>query len=130
MWDEWTDFFDARIIGGLAPIAHGRLRTGHGVAIDGRLSTQPCRCNDPTHRSEIVILVEEIQFLTRAAGGKPASLGPGALYPGSLRPEDMLVTNETLDAAGTQEAATANGEELATTITPPASVQSMLLSEH
>jgi single stranded DNA-binding protein len=105
VWDEWTDFFDARIVGGLAPTAHRRLRSGHGVAIDGRLSTQPCRCDDPTHRSEILILVDEIQFLTRTAGAQPATLGPVAPHPEALRPEDVPIT-------------------------PPASAQSMPLLEH
>lgn len=66
-WEEWADFFDARIVGGLAPIAHRRLRTGHGIAIDGRLTTRRASCNDPTHRSESVILAEDVQFLTSNA---------------------------------------------------------------
>jgi single stranded DNA-binding protein len=67
VWEEWADFFDARIVGALASIAHRRLQTGHAIAIDGRLSNQRSRCSDPAHRSEIVILVDEIQFLTKTA---------------------------------------------------------------
>jgi single stranded DNA-binding protein len=132
VWDEWTDFFDARIVGALAPVAHRRLRKGHGVAIDGRLSTQPSRCEDPIHRSETVILVDEIQFLTRAADAEHTALERGALHPKALRPGDVLVTDEASGAAGTLEAPIANDDddEQATTITPPASVQSMLLLEH
>jgi single stranded DNA-binding protein len=130
VWDEWADFFDARIIGALAPVAHRRLRKGHGVAIDGRLSTQPSRCEDPIHRSETVILVDEIQFLTRASDTEHTALEPGALHPKALRPGDVLVTDEASDAAGTLQAPIVNDDEQATTITPPASVQSMLLLEH
>jgi single-strand DNA-binding protein len=62
-WDGWTDYFNVRVFGALAPIAHRRLHKGSGVAIDGRLTSEPARCSNPEHRSEVLILAEHMQFI-------------------------------------------------------------------
>jgi single-strand DNA-binding protein len=62
-WDEWTDYFNVRVFGAFAPIAHRCLHKGSGVAIDGRLTSEPARCSDPEHRSEVLILAEHMQFI-------------------------------------------------------------------
>jgi single-strand DNA-binding protein len=94
-WQEWADFFDARIPGALAPIAHRRLRTGHVIAIDGRLSNQRSGCNDPAHRLATVIIAEEIQFLTKPTDAHPTTPIPGTPHQQAPpHPGDMLVTDE------------------------------------
>lgn len=94
-WEEWADFFDARIVGALAPIAHRRLRTGHGVAIDGRLSNQRSDCNDPAYRFATIIIAEEVQFLTPTPGAPAPELErDGGLHPRTPRPGDLLVAGE------------------------------------
>jgi single-stranded DNA-binding protein len=52
-----------RVFGALAPVAHRCLHKGSGVAIDGRLTSEPARCSDPEHRSEVLVLAEHMQFI-------------------------------------------------------------------
>lgn len=84
-WEQWSDFFDVRVFGAFAPIAHHNLRKGSGVAIDGRLSSKPTRCSDPSHREEIVVLAENMQFISnvRANMGKPNRFADWAAAPKS-----------------------------------------------
>jgi single stranded DNA-binding protein len=63
-WVKRADFFDVWVLGPLAPTTHKSLRTGSGVAVDGRLYGQRTHCNHPEHRHEVVIIAEEIQFIT------------------------------------------------------------------
>jgi len=61
-WEQWTDYFDVRLYGELAPKIPHCLHKGSGVAIDGRLSSKRAHCDNPSHRLETVILADQIQF--------------------------------------------------------------------
>jgi single stranded DNA-binding protein len=66
VWKDRVDYVDARAIGPLAPVLYERLHTGNGVAIDGRLSSAPSQCEHPDHRSKVIIVIEDIQFIPKA----------------------------------------------------------------
>jgi single-strand DNA-binding protein len=75
---QWVEYCDARIIGRFALIALQRLQQGSGVAIEGRLSTQPSCCENPEHRVGMFVLARKVQFLEALPGSEapPRSDGP------------------------------------------------------
>jgi single-strand DNA-binding protein len=94
-WEQWTDFFPVRVFGSFAPIAHRNLRKGSGVAIDGRLSSGPSLYGDPEHRSEIVVLVENLQFMSNVRADMDTRSG-------DEKPADWAPVESPLDAAAPQ----------------------------
>ena len=90
-WQEWADFFDARIVGGLAPIAQHRLHVGHAIAIDGRLTTQCSPTNNANDYRSTVIIAEEVQFLTPTTKSHPTT---------TIEPQPL--PGQTADASGTR----------------------------
>jgi single-strand DNA-binding protein len=97
-WVEWVDYFDVRVFGSLAPAAHRHLHKGSGLAIDGRLSHQPSRCNDPGHRQDIVILADQIQFSPIAASSHPVPVHPDEMLIASGEEPAPVYLDETLVA--------------------------------
>jgi single-strand DNA-binding protein len=93
-WDGWTDYFNVRVFGALAPIAHRRLHKGSGVAIDGRLTSEPARCSNPEHRSEVLILAEHMQFIENVSVN-PRRRG-GAAEDGAMGRTEDGVEDETI----------------------------------
>ncbi len=99
-WVEWVDYFDVRAFGSLAPAAHQHLHKGSGLALDGRLSHQPSRCNDPAHRQDVVVLAEQIQFSPISASSRPVPVHPDELLmargeePAPVYSDEALVTDE------------------------------------
>jgi single stranded DNA-binding protein len=81
-WEEWVDYIKVRAVDSLAPLAHEHLHRGSGVAIDGRLASQPADCEDPAHPWELIILAEEMQLIPKAPATYKArsdsSRAPGA----------------------------------------------------
>jgi single-strand DNA-binding protein len=72
-WEEWVDYIKVRAVDSLAPLAHEHLHRGSGVAIDGRLASQPADCEDPEHPLELIVLAEEMQLIPKAPATHQAS---------------------------------------------------------
>jgi single-strand DNA-binding protein len=79
-WQRWSDYFDVHVFGSFAPIAHRNLHKGSGVAIDGRLSSRPIHCSDPSHRQEIYVLSEHMQFITNVPSDLKKPWDPSATW--------------------------------------------------
>jgi len=81
-WEEWVDYIEVRAVDSLAPLAHEHLRRGSGVAVDGRLASQPADCEDPAHPWELIVLAEEMQLIPKSPAAYRArsdsSRAPGA----------------------------------------------------
>ena len=84
-WNDQTNYFDVSVFGGQGEIVAKYMQKGRPVAIDGRLSSKPTRCSDPSHREEIVVLAENMQFISnvRANMGKPNRFADWAAAPKS-----------------------------------------------
>jgi single stranded DNA-binding protein len=63
VWEDWVDYIDAQAVEELAPFAHQSLHKGSGVAIDGRLTSQPPDCEDAGHPGRLIVLTEEMQLI-------------------------------------------------------------------
>jgi single stranded DNA-binding protein len=79
-WEEWVDYIKVRAADSLAALAHEHLRRGSGVAVDGRLASQPADCEDPEHPLELLVLAEEMQLIpTSSTDALPAIDTPMAI---------------------------------------------------
>jgi single-strand DNA-binding protein len=83
-WEEWVDYIKVRAVDSLAALAHEHLRRGSGVAVDGRLASQPADCEDPEHPLELLVLAEEMQLIRNGRGTYQASSN-AARAPGAER---------------------------------------------
>jgi single stranded DNA-binding protein len=83
-WEDWVDYIEAQAIDTLAPFAHQLLRKGSGVAIDGRLTSQPAECEDTGHPRRLIVLAEEMHLIPKAS----------ALLSTSRNPASVLATDD------------------------------------
>lgn len=69
-WEDVPNFVDCAVFGKRADSLSGRLAKGMKVAIDGKLRYSSWE-RDGQRRSKLEVIVDEIEFMSRAGDSKP-----------------------------------------------------------
>lgn len=70
-WVDETSFFDITMFGSRGEAIANYMTKGKKIAVDGQLQQDRWDAQDGTKRSKVVIIADNIQFLSSREGGTP-----------------------------------------------------------
>lgn len=74
-WVDETSFFDVTMFGSRGEAIASYMTKGKKIAVDGQLQQDRWEAQDGTKRSKVVIIADNIQFLSSRDGGTQAGGG-------------------------------------------------------